>query len=235
MKKSQTAIVTGASKGIGKAIALKLAQENFNVIIFGRDEKNLISVKKEILKFEVNCDFFIGDVADENFVMDSVNQIIKKYKKIDVLINNAGIAIFKKFTEISLEEFKTQINTNVFGVFNFTKAVILHMIKKENGTIINIVSQAGKTGFEYGTTYSATKHAVMGFSKSLLLEVRKSNIRVITICPGSTDTEMIQNSPIHKNLKQFLKPQDVAEITYSAIKLPQRALISDLEIRPTNP
>ncbi|MFZ1288997.1 MAG: SDR family NAD(P)-dependent oxidoreductase [Melioribacteraceae bacterium] len=235
MNKKQTAIVTGASKGIGKAIALKLAQENFNVVIFGRNEKNLISVKKVIQKHNVDCEYFIGDVADQNFVSDSVKQIQKKYKKIDVLINNAGEAIFKKFTETTLEDFKTQMNTNVFGVFNFTKYVIEQMINKRNGTIINIVSQAGKYGFEFGTTYSATKHAVMGFSKSLLIEVRKFNIRIITICPGSTDTEMIKNSPIHRNLKQFLKPQDVAEITYSAIKLPQRALISDLEIRPTNP
>jgi len=235
LNKKQTAIVTGASKGIGKAIALKLAQENFNVVIFGRNEKNLISVKKVIQKHNVDCEYFIGDVADQNFVSDSVKQIQKKYKKIDVLINNAGEAIFKKFTETTLEDFKTQMNTNVFGVFNFTKYVIEQMINKRNGTIINIVSQAGKYGFEFGTTYSATKHAVMGFSKSLLIEVRKFNIRIITICPGSTDTEMIKNSPIHRNLKQFLKPQDVAEITYSAIKLPQRALISDLEIRPTNP
>jgi len=235
LNKRQTAIVTGASKGIGKAIALKLAQENFNVVIFGRNEKNLISVKKVIQKHNVDCEYFIGDVADQNFVSDSVKQIQKKYKKIDVLINNAGEAIFKKFTETTLEDFKTQMNTNVFGVFNFTKYVIEQMINKRNGTIINIVSQAGKYGFEFGTTYSATKHAVMGFSKSLLIEVRKFNIRIITICPGSTDTEMIKNSPIHRNLKQFLKPQDVAEITYSAIKLPQRALISDLEIRPTNP
>jgi 3-oxoacyl-[acyl-carrier protein] reductase len=235
LNKRQTAIVTGASKGIGKAIALKLAQENFNVVIFGRNEKNLISVKKVIQKHNVDCEYFIGDVADQNFVSDSVKQIQKKYKKVDVLINNAGEAIFKKFTETTLEDFKTQMNTNVFGVFNFTKYVIEQMINKRNGTIINIVSQAGKYGFDYGTTYSATKHAVMGFSKSLLLEVRKFNVRIITICPGSTDTEMIKNSPIHRDLKQFLKPQDIAEITYSAIKLPQRALISDLEIRPTNP
>ena len=86
------------------------------------------------------------------------------------------------------------------------------MIKKKNGTIINIVSQAGKMGFSYGTTYAATKHAVMGFSKSLMLEVRKHNIRVISVCPGSVETDMIKNSPIHKNIKQVLKPQDIAEI-----------------------
>ncbi|MBK8945652.1 MAG: SDR family NAD(P)-dependent oxidoreductase [Ignavibacteriae bacterium] len=233
--KRKTAIVTGASKGIGNSISLKLAEENFNVMIFGRSEKNLISVKKEILKNNVECEYFIGDVADQNFVNISIKQILKKYKKVDILINNAGVAIFKKFSETTLEDFQTQVNTNVYGVFNFTKSVVENMINNENGTIINIVSQAGKFGFDFGSTYSATKHAVMGFSKSILLELRKFNIRVITVCPGSTDTDMIKNSPIHKNLKQFLKPKDIAEIVISAIKLPQNALISDLEIRPTNP
>ncbi len=228
-------IITGASRGIGKSIALRFSKENFNVFIFGRDESELIKVKSEIEKNNAYCEYFIGDVADLTFVKNSIEQILTKEEKIDVLINNAGIAIFKKFIDTSLEDFKNQINTNVIGVFNFTKAVIENMIENKNGTVINIVSQAGKNGFDFGTTYSATKHAVMGFSKSLMLEVRKFDIRIITVCPGSTDTEMIKNSPIHKNNKQFLSPKDVAEITYSIVNLPQNALVSDIEIRPNNP
>ncbi len=235
MSKRKTAIVTGASKGIGKSIALKLAEENYDVFIFGRDERKLKSVKKNIIKLGANSEFYSGDVSDQEFVKKSVIEIIKRNKKIDVLINNAGIAYFEKFVDSTLEHFTEQISTNVIGVYNFSKAVIENMLKNKNGTILNIVSQAGKFGFQYGTTYAATKHAVMGLSKSLHLEVRKSNIRVITICPGSVETEMVVGSPIHQNIKQMLKPNDIAKVVISAIKLPKNALISDLDIRTTNP
>ena len=151
------------------------------------------------------------------------------------MINNAGVAHFELFVDSSLEHFKEQIDVNVFGVYNFTKAVINNMIKRNRGTIVNIVSQAGKMGFPYGTTYAATKHAIMGFSKSLMMEVRKHNIRVISVCPGSVETDMIVNSPIHKEIKQVLKPTDIADIILASIKLPNRALVSEIDIRPNNP
>lgn len=231
----KNAIVTGASRGIGKEIAIRLSKENYNVFIFGRDEKSLKNVQKSIKKNKVNSEIFIGGVADEEFVHTSIKSILKKHKKMDLLINNAGVAVFKLFTEITLEDFKIQIDANLLGVFNFSKAVIDSMIKRKSGTIINIVSQAGKVGFKYGTTYAATKHAVMGFSKSLLLEVREHNIKVVTLCPGSVETEMIANSPIHKNTKQVLKPGDIAQSVISIVKMPERATIDNLDIRPTNP
>jgi short-subunit dehydrogenase len=233
--RKKIAIVTGASRGIGRAISIKLAKENYNVIIFGRDKKKLNSLKKILIKKGSKSKYYMGDVADQDFVSKSVNEVIKNYKNIDVLINNAGVAFFKMFTEATLEEFKAQIDTNIIGVYNFCKATIDLMIKKQNGTIVNIVSQAGKMGFQYGTTYGATKHAVMGFSRSLMIEVRKHNIRVVAVCPGSVDTDMIEDSPIHKSIKQVLKPKDIADIVCSAIQLPSRALISELDIRPNNP
>ena len=236
MASKKVVIITGASKGIGKAIALNLAEDkNFVICIFGRNKQKLKSLQKLIAKKSVISEYYIGDVADEIFVNRSIKEIKKKYNKIDILINNAGVAYFEQFVDSSLENFKTQINTNVIGVYNFTKAVIDNMIKRKNGTIINIVSQAGKMGFSYGTAYAATKHAVMGFSKSLMLEVRKHNIRVVAVCPGSVETDMINNSPIHKNIKQVLKPQDIADIVATTINLPNRALISEIDIRPTNP
>ena len=179
--------------------------------------------------------YFAGDVSDEDFVNNSVVVALKKYKRIHALINNAGVAIFEKFVDSSLDDFKTQIDANVYGVFNFCKAVIDDMISRNQGTIINIVSLAGKSGFEYGTTYSATKHAVMGFSKSLMLEVRNHNIKVVTLCPGSVKTEMIADSPIHQKMKKVLKPDDIAQVVQLILKMPSRALISDIDIRPNNP
>ncbi len=177
---------------------------------------------------------FSGDVSDEKFVKISMNKVLKYYGKIDGVINNAGVAYFETFVQSNLEQFKIQIDTNIIGVYNFCKAAIPTMIKQEDGAIINIVSMAGKNGFITGTMYAATKHAVMGFSKSLLLEVRKHNVKVITICPGSVETDMIANSPFHKDNVQYLKPNDVAEVVLTALKMHPRALVSDLEIRPTN-
>lgn len=235
MARKKVAVVTGASRGIGKAVAKKLAQEGFSVQLFGRNKVKLSSFQKKLNKFGSHSNYFAGDIADANFVNISIAKIIKEHKKIDLLVNNAGVAVFKKFVDTSLDDFRTQIDANLMGTFNFTKAVIPNMIKRNKGDIVNIISQAGKFGFQFGSTYGATKHAVLGFSKSLMLEVRKHNIRIISICPGSVDTEMISGSPIHKEIKQVLKPSDIAEILYDSIKLPNRALISEIDIRPNNP
>ncbi len=226
-------LITGASKGIGKAIAFALDEKDNNLFLFGRDEEKLNNLSSEI---NCNSEIFAGDVSDTKFVNESVSEIIAKYNKIDVLVNNAGVAVFKKFMDSSLEEFKMQMNTNVYGIYNFTKAVSPNMIENKKGTIINISSLAGKNGFVYGTMYAATKHAVMGFTRSLMLELREYNIRVVAVCPGSVMTDMISNAPVKpSNPDKILAPEDVASTVKSIIELPDRANISELEIRPTNP
>lgn len=229
-------VITGAGRGIGKAIALKLAMENHNLALFGRDKVKLSEVKSEVEKLGVEAVAFSGNIADADFVNDSIEAVKNKFGKIDHLINNAGVGIFKKFTDSTLDDFKIQIDANVYGVFNFTRAVIDHMIERKSGSIINIASTAGKVGFKYGTTYSATKHAVMGFTRSLSLEVREFNIRVAAVCPGSVTTEMIMNTPIQpRSNDRVLSPIDVAEVIAAMIKLPPRAVVSEIDIRPTNP
>jgi len=234
LKRRKVIVVTGATKGIGKAIVKKLASENYNVVLFGRDKNKLVKLKQRLKKMNSDSLLFSGDVSDEKFVKKSMSKVLKYYGKIDGVINNAGVAYFENFVDSNLQQFKTQIDTNVIGVYNFCKVAIPTMIKQKDGAIINIVSMSGKNGFVTGTMYAATKHAVMGFSKSLLLEVRKHNVKVITICPGSVETDMIANSPFHKDNVQYLKPNDVAEVVLTALKMPPRALVSDLEIRPTN-
>jgi 3-oxoacyl-[acyl-carrier protein] reductase len=204
-------------------------------MIFGRDESALKSVKKEVEKFGVITEIFSGDAANENFVHDSVNHVIRTYGKVDHLINNAGMGILKKFVESNLEEFKKQIDVNLYGVYNFTKAVISHMIENRKGSIVNISSLAGKNAFVGGTMYSATKHALMGFTKSLLLEVREYNIRVAAICPGSVDTDFNPNRNTVSEKKNILLSDDVAETVALVLKMPLRAMVSEIDIRPTNP
>jgi 3-oxoacyl-[acyl-carrier protein] reductase len=235
MPQRELSIVTGASRGIGKGIALRLAKENHNLILFGRDVNALKSVKKEVEQLGVSAEIFSGDAADEQFVHDSVNHIIKTHGKVDHLINNAGMGILKKLVDSTLDEFKQQMDVNLYGVYNFTKAVLPNMIKNRSGSIINISSLAGKNAFVGGTMYGATKHGLMGFTKSLMLEVREYNIRVAAICPGSVDTSFNPNRAVIPEKKDILLSEDVAETVALVIKMPIRAMVSEIDIRPTNP
>src|SRR3972149_3851927 len=235
MAHNDLTIVTGASRGIGKGIAFRLAKEGHNLMLFGRDKFALEQVKKEIRSFGIQSDMFLGDAADTKFVNEAVNQIIKTYGRVDHLINNAGMGILKNFVDSNLDEFKKQIDVNLYGVYNFTKAVIDHMIANRSGSIINISSLAGKNAFIGGTMYSATKHALMGFTKSLMLEVREYNIRVAAICPGSVDTNFNPNRDLISEKKNILLSEDVAETVALVLKMPIRAMVSEIDIRPTNP
>lgn len=228
-------IITGASRGIGEAIAKKLATENHFVILLGRDEFKLKSLVNEINSFG-NADYFAGDINDIDFIKSVVELVIEKHGRIDHLINNAGIMIIKKIIDASVDEFIQQMNTNVISVFNFTKMVLPYMISQKSGSIINISSLAGKNSFVGGTMYSTTKHALMGFTKSLMLEVREHNIRVAAVCPGSVSTDLLLNSPMNpKDKSKILQPSDIADVVSSIINLPPNALVSEIEIRPTNP
>ena len=235
MEKRILTIVTGASRGIGKGIAVRLAKEGHDLMLFGRDKSALEAVNDKIKNLGVTSELFIGDAADEKFVHSAVNSIISKYGTVNNLINNAGIGILKKFVDSNVDEFKKQIDVNLYGVYNFTKAVIDHMIANRDGAIINISSLAGKNAFVGGTMYGASKHALMGFTKSLFLEVREYNIRVAAICPGSVDTDFNPNRDYNPLKDKNLTPEDIAESVLTVLNLPSRALISELDIRPTNP
>lgn len=235
MNEKELSVVTGGNRGIGKGIALRLAKEGHNVMITGRDVEALKKTEKEIKELGAGCIYFEGDVADEKFAAETARKILEKYGKVDHLINNAGTRVFKKVVDASLDDFKKQVDANLYGVFNFTKAVLPGMIERKKGSIINIVSLAGKNSFVTGSMYSASKHAALGFTKSLMLEVREYNIRVAAICPGSVDTEFFDGSGMKPNKDKILKPDDVADALLAILKLPARALISEIDLRPTNP
>jgi 3-oxoacyl-[acyl-carrier protein] reductase len=231
----EVAIITGGSRGIGKAIALKFAAEGIDVIITGRDENAIREAEREIKNLGVKCRYFLGNVQDESHSEQVVKSVISEFGKVNHLINNAGFGIFKNFIDSSLDEFREQMDVNVFGVYNFTKSVVPHMIEAKEGNIINIASLAGKNNFVGGTMYSATKHALLGFTKSLMLELRQYDIRVASVCPGSVATDFGTNTPGHQTKKGILTASDVADSVFSIINLPKNALLSDLDLRPTNP
>jgi 3-oxoacyl-[acyl-carrier protein] reductase len=177
-----------------------------------------------------------ADVGVPDHVERMVDRVTRALGPIGVLVNNAGVLIARPFEELTLEEWDTTMSTNVRSLYLVTRAVLPPMRSRKEGTIVNVASLAGRNGFAGGTAYTASKHAVLGFSRSLMLEVRKDNVRVVAICPGSVDTSLLRHQPMLKSEpSRILQPEDVAASILHALTLPDRALVSELDIRPTNP
>jgi NADP-dependent 3-hydroxy acid dehydrogenase YdfG len=228
----QVAVVTGASKGIGKAIAYALVREGAHTVLAARSAKDLDAVVKEFEKEGLKASPVPTDISIPSQVAGLIEGTVDAYGRLDILVNNAGIGIFKNVQDMAVEEFDAMWNVNLRGVFLASKAALPAMIKAKKGTIINISSLAGKNSIKGGAGYCATKWALRGFASSLMLEVRQHNIRVITIFPGSVATNFSQVNKKGPNIPQ---PEDVAEAVVFAVTAPDRAMFSEIDIRPTNP
>ena len=184
-------VITGASRGIGRNIAYNLALEGYKVVAnYNKSEKEALELKEELEKNGIQIDIFKADVSKKEDVEALINFAINKYQKIDVLINNAGIAQSKLFTEISDEEFDKMIKNNLYSVFYATREATKNMIKNQNGCIINISSIYGISGGACEVHYSMAKAAIDGMTKALAKELGPSNIRVNSVAPGLIDTDM---------------------------------------------
>ena len=231
--KNKVAVITGASRGIGKSIAEYYAAEGARLVISARDTGRLGAVRDELKSRGTEVISVTADVSKESDVVTLVKAAMEAFGRIDILVNNAGFGIFKPVVEMKTEEFDSLFNVNMRGTFIATRETLPHMIAEKDGVIINIASLAGKNAVENGAAYAATKWAVLGFARSLMLEVRKHNIRVVTICPGSVDTDF--GSGNRPNRDKILKPADVAEAAVLAASLPATAMMSEIDLRPTNP
>lgn len=183
-------LVTGASRGIGREIAKELAQKGYRVIANynkSREEAEKLQQENE------NIEIYKADVSKREEVTKMVQDVIKKYGKIDILINNAGISQEKLFTDVTDEDWNTMINNNLYSVFCVTQEVLPNMISRKQGCIINISSIWGMVGASCETIYSVTKAGIDGMTKSLAKELGPSNIRVNSIAPGCIDTDMNKN------------------------------------------
>ena len=218
---SKVAFITGATRGIGKSIALKLASCGYDIAINYRTENDdLTKLLNEIRGFNVRCIAVCGDVSDFEACTNMIKQIISGFGKIDVLVNNAGITRDMLLMRMKESDFTDVINVNLVGTFNITKNVIPYMMKQKNGRIINISSVVGITGNAGQTNYSASKAGIIGFTKSLAKEVGSRNILVNAVAPGFIQTDMtnilkdeikqelIKNIP----LKRFGNATDVANV-----------------------
>ena len=191
---NKVVIVTGASRGIGKEIAKELAKKEYTVIAnYNKSEKQALELKEELEKENIKIDIFKADVSKRSEAQKLVEYTINKYRKIDVLINNAGISQIKEFTQITDEDWNNMINTNLNSVFYMTQEACKNMIHNKKGCIINISSIWGVEGASCEVHYSVSKAGIDAMTKSLAKEMGPSNIRVNSIAPGIIDTEMNRN------------------------------------------
>jgi 3-oxoacyl-[acyl-carrier protein] reductase len=236
MSTRSTAFVTGATQGIGRATAFALGRAGYRVGVCARTASKVEAVVSELRAEGIEAAGAAADVADPEQVRRSVALVIEQLGEIGVLVNNAGVLIARPFEELTLEDWDVTIATNVRSLYLVTREVLPGMRRRREGTIVNVASLAGRNGFAGGTAYTASKHAVLGFARSLMLEVRKEGVRVVTVCPGSVDTGMLVDQPmLSPNRERILQPEDVADAILHAVRLPGRALVSELDIRPTNP
>ncbi|MBW1618309.1 MULTISPECIES: 3-ketoacyl-ACP reductase [Empedobacter] len=235
--KGKNALVTGGSRGLGKAVALALAKEGVNVAVTGRNTKTLEETVEEIKSFGVKADYSIFNVVEKVEVKMQLERLIESFGAFDILINNAGIAAFGSFLEMPENDWEEIVRTNLFGPYYVSKAVIPSMVELGSGDIINVSSTAGLKGNAVTSAYSASKAGLIGLSESLMFELRKKNIRVTTLTPSTIASEMSKDvlKITDGNPEKVLQPEDFAQLIVDLLKLDKRAMLASASLWSTNP
>jgi 3-oxoacyl-[acyl-carrier protein] reductase len=236
MPPSTTALVTGATHGIGRATAFALGRAGYRVGVCSRTGPKVAALVEELRAAGIEAAGHAGDVAQPGDATAIVEHVAGALGEIGVLVNNAGVLIARPIAELTLDDWDATMATNLRSLFLMTRAVLPPMRAKGRGDVVIVASLSARNGFVGGTAYAASKHAALGFGRSLMLELRKEGIRVTTICPGSVDTGMLQDQPMLKaDPQRILQPEDVADAILDTLRLPGRALVSEVDLRPTNP
>jgi len=234
--KGKNAVITGAGRGIGRATAIALAKEGVNLGLIGLTMSNLEKLTSELEQYEITISAATADVSDLEAVTHAVEHIKSELGSIDILVNNAGIAKFGGFLDLSPEEWENIIKVNLMGVYNVTRAVLPDMLEKNSGDIVNISSTAGQKGAPVTSAYSASKFAVLGLTESLMLEVRKKNIRVTALTPSTVATDLaVETNLISGNPENVMQPEDLAELLVAGLKLNPRVVLKGAGLWSTNP
>ena len=235
-------LITGATAGFGRAIAVKFAKNGYNVIITGRRKERLDEVEKALSGFNVEVLSLNFDVRKRYEVEDVIEGLPEKWKKIDILVNNAGLAAgFSHVDDANVDDWDRMIDTNVKGLLYVTRALAPLMVARGNGHIFNISSIAGSDTYEYGNVYCASKSAVNSLSKAMRIDLLKHNIKVTNIAPGLAETEfsLVRFKGDKERAKSVYKgvdpltADDIADVIYYCATLPAHVCINDLSITPT--
>lgn len=229
--KEQVALITGASRGIGLAIARRLGSMGARIAMCGRDPAHLEQSAAMLRSEGIEVFSMPADVARAGDVLALVERTREKLGEIDILVNNAGVGIFRAAHELTEDEWDRVIDTNLKGVFLMSRAVAMEMIRRRAGHIINISSLAGKNTFAGGGVYCASKWGLLGLSASMAEDLRGHGIRVSAVCPGSVATEFSPHAG--KDSAKMLQPDDVAHTVAMLVTQAPQSFISEVLLRPT--
>ncbi|UEG51263.1 SDR family oxidoreductase [Ferruginibacter lapsinanis] len=225
-------LITGASKGIGKATALLFASYKVNIGLIARSEAELLAVQSEIIAKGSNCSIYVGNIGDEAFVNSTVQSFIQAFGSVDIMINNAGFGIFKPAEEITVQDWDDVFATNTKGTFLFCKAVIPIMKENKKGHIINLASDVAKRTFANGSLYCASKYAQDAFSMAIRKELRPHAIKVTVVYSGLVDSYFHAEPEGDTSHKNWLKNEDMANAIVYIASQPKHVVIDELMIHP---
>lgn len=230
--KNKVAYITGGSKGIGLGIAKKLLDFGMRVAITGRNGESLKAGVAKLGNSE-NVLPIVSDVSNYSDEEKAIDQVLKKWGQVDVVIANAGVGHFAPVDELTVSQWQQMMDTNLTGAFYTLKASI-EALKKSKGYYISIASLAGTNFFASGTGYNATKFGLVGFTQAAMLDLRKDDIKVSTIMPGSVASHFNNNNPSEKD-NWKIQPEDIGELVVDLLKMNPRTLPSKIEVRPSRP
>ena len=228
----QVVWVTGASRGIGAAVAEAFAYQGACVVLSGRNRAALARGAARIRAEGGKAVALACDVTSERSVKHAFEEIVRKFRNIDVLVNNAGVTSFASFEKTSIAEFDRIVATNLRGTFLCTKSVLSTMLRRKNGSIINIISVSAIATFTNSSAYASTKAGVLAMSRGLRAEVRDKGIRVINVLPGAVETQMWPEKIRKERKEEMMKVDDVANIILSVFNQPAGVLTEEIIIRP---
>lgn len=229
---SKVAIVTGATRGIGRAIAARLLREGARVAICGRTRDSVDRAVNELRSGGEHITGFPADVSKLSDVQELFRSADKHFGGLDILINNAGIGVFRSVSDLTPEDWHHTIGVNLNGAFYCSHEALQRLRNRGGGYIVNISSLAGKNAFAGGAAYNASKFGLNGFSEAMMLDHRYDDVRVSWVMPGSVDTDFGGGAG---SSDWKIAPEDVAEVVATLLRMPQRTLISRVEMRPSKP
>jgi NAD(P)-dependent dehydrogenase (short-subunit alcohol dehydrogenase family) len=230
----QIVLVTGGTRGIGRAIVERLLAQGCRVAFCGRTEAGVRRSLEELAQGG-HGNKVLGRAADitNQTELEALFQAVdQEWGGLDILVNNAGIGIFRPVAELTMDDWKATIDTNLTAVYAASRLALERFVRSEGGFIVNLGSLAGKNAFAGGAAYNASKFGLVGFSEAMMLDHRHQNVRVCTILPGSVNTDF---SPRSARADWKIAPEDVADVVVSVLRMPRRTMVSHVEMRPSRP
>ena len=223
-------LVTGASSGIGKYLAIELAKYNFNIILTSRTKDKLESTAKEIKQIGSTCQVITADLSDKDSINELYNQTLK-IGFIDTVVNNAGFGKFDKIQDVSIDDWDTQISVNLRAPFLITKLFSEPMIKNKRGMFVYINSVAGKKAYPFSSAYVSSKFGLRGFARSIREEFRDYGIKVVSVHPGAVDTGFWDKLDVDFPRHEMMSSQNVAKTISHAITVPEDIVLEEIDIQ----